>query len=72
MIQQVLSGIGGIGNYGVVSILLFFAVFAGVLIWAFSRKKSYLQEMSALPLDSGETGAENSSKKTSDPETHHE
>ena len=37
--------------YGVISICLFFAVFLGVLVWAFCLKKSYLKAMSELPLD---------------------
>jgi cytochrome c oxidase cbb3-type subunit 3 len=55
MIKNVLSDIGGIGIYGVISILLFFAVFTGMLFWAFSMKKSFAQKMSACPLHDGET-----------------
>lgn len=55
MIKNVLSDIGGIGMYGVISILLFFAVFTGMLIWALSLKKQYAQKMSACPLHDGET-----------------
>ena len=51
MIQNVLSRIGGVGNYGVISICLFFVVFVGVLVWTFSPKPSYISEMRALPLD---------------------
>jgi hypothetical protein len=51
MIQNVLSGIGGVGIYGVISICLFFAVFVGVLVWITGLKRSYLNAMSELPLD---------------------
>lgn len=51
MIQNVLSGIGGVGIYGVISICLFFAVFVGVLVWTIGLKKSYLNSMRVLPLE---------------------
>ena len=54
MIKNVLSGIGGVGLYGVISITLFFAVFIGMLIWVFAMKKSFAKTMSALPLNDGE------------------
>lgn len=54
MIKNVLTDIGGIGLYGVISICLFFAVFIGMLIWAFRIKKPFAQHMSALPLNDGE------------------
>ena len=58
MIKNVLSEIGGIGIYGVISICLFFAVFTGMLVWACRMKKSFAQKMSAAPLDDGETKVE--------------
>lgn len=58
MIKNVLSDIGGVGLYGVISILLFFAVFTGMVIWAFSMKKSFAQKMSASPLNDGEKKSE--------------
>lgn len=54
MIKNVLSDIGGIGLYGIVSIGLFFAVFIGMLIRALRMKKSFAQKMSACPLHDGE------------------
>jgi len=57
MIKNVLSHIDGVGLYGVISICIFFGFFAGVLVWAGLRKKSYLNQMSALPLDGGELPA---------------
>jgi hypothetical protein len=55
MIKNVLCNIDGIGLYGVISICIFFGFFTGMLLWAFMRKKNYLNQMSALPLDAGET-----------------
>ena len=54
MIKNVLSDIGGVGLYGVISISLFFAVFTGMLIWVCGMKKSFAKNMSALPLNDGE------------------
>jgi len=50
MVQNVLREIGGVGIYGVISVCLFFAVFTGVIIWAFAQKKKMLDEASTLPL----------------------
>lgn len=62
MIKNVLQDIGGVGIYGVVSICLFFTVFSGALVWAFLQKKSFLKEMSVLPL---EDGSQSSTRKGS-------
>lgn len=51
MIRNILQDIGGVGLYGIVSLLLFFLVFGSVLIWALRLKRPYLDEMSHLPLD---------------------
>jgi len=51
MIQKVLNSIGGVGNYGVVAVVLFFVVFLGVLVWAFGLRRPYLDRMSRLPLE---------------------
>jgi hypothetical protein len=63
MIKNVLTSLGGIENYGILSICLFFATFLSALLWALLQKKSLVQHMAALPLDAGEV------KKG---ETHHE
>lgn len=57
MIQNVLSGIGGIGIYGVISVILFFLVFAGALVRVCFIKKPHLDAMSALPLEPDEIAA---------------
>ncbi|MCX8089314.1 MAG: CcoQ/FixQ family Cbb3-type cytochrome c oxidase assembly chaperone [Verrucomicrobiae bacterium] len=55
MIKAVLEHIGGIGVYGVISILLFFAVFVGVLLRVARMKRAHTDAMAALPLHDGET-----------------
>jgi len=53
MMQNVVREIGGVGLYGVVSILLFTFVFGGALIWAVCMKKAVAERLSALPLEEG-------------------
>jgi hypothetical protein len=50
MIKNVLSDLGGVGLYGVISVCLFFAVFIGALIWTFAQRMSLMDAMGALPL----------------------
>ena len=51
MIQNILKHLGGIQNYGIVSLCLFCVVFIGVLLWAFLQKKSHLDYMARVALD---------------------
>jgi hypothetical protein len=51
MIKNVLTNIGGISLYGVVSILIFVVVFTAVFLWMLMLKKPYCQAMQALPLE---------------------
>ena len=60
MIKSVLEHIGGVGVYGVLSICIFFAFFAGVLLWAARLKKSHLNAASTLPLE--DSAPDNQSK----------
>jgi cytochrome c oxidase cbb3-type subunit 4 len=62
MIKNVLTSIGGVENYGIISIIIFFTFFLGVLVWAFSRRQDYLHAMSTLPLDRDNQGSQNNSK----------
>jgi len=54
MIKYIYENIGGVGLFGVISILLFFVFFTGMLLWASFLKKPYLNTMRELPLDGGE------------------
>jgi len=51
MIQSILSHLGGVERFGIISLFLFCAVFVGVLFWAFLQKKSHLEYMSRVALD---------------------
>jgi hypothetical protein len=71
MVENVLSRMGGVSMYGIISICLFFAVFIGVLIWMVGLKKSYIEEMRELPLD-GASGPESDAHLTPNPENQHD
>lgn len=50
MIRDALMEIGGVGLYGVVSVLLFFTVFGVAMVWAFRLRRPFLDTMGGLPL----------------------
>jgi cytochrome c oxidase cbb3-type subunit 4 len=54
MIEHVLHDLNGIEIFGIISIVLFFVFFSGMLLWAGRLKKPYLNSMQDLPLDGGE------------------
>lgn len=54
MIRNVLTDIGGVGLYGVISICLFFAVFTGALVWTLLQRRSLMTALGELPLNDGE------------------
>jgi len=51
MIKSILTHIGGIENFGLISLCLFFVFFTGMLIWAFTLKRPYLKAMAEAPLE---------------------
>jgi hypothetical protein len=51
MIQNLLRHLGGIENYGIVSLCLFGAIFLGAFVSICLQKKSHLEYMSRLALD---------------------
>jgi hypothetical protein len=51
MIQNVLRSLGGIENYGIISLCLFITVFTAMVIWALLKKRAYLDRMAHLPLE---------------------
>lgn len=51
MIQNVLKSLGGIQNYGILSLCLFCAIFSLVIVWAAVQKKTHLDRMARLPLE---------------------
>lgn len=53
--------------FGIISIVLFFTFFTGMLIWTFCLKKSHLNSMRSLPLDSGERALQTSNSQIPNP-----
>jgi hypothetical protein len=51
MFKFILQHLGGVEQYGIVSLCLFCTIFTGVLIWAFMQRKSHLEYMSRVALD---------------------
>ena len=51
MIKNVLQEIGGLGIYALISLLLFFIVFTGALIWTFMQRAALCRRMESLPLE---------------------
>lgn len=51
MIKNVLQEIGGVGVYALVSLLLFFIVFTGAIIFTFIQRASLCRKMESLPLE---------------------
>ncbi len=66
MITNVLSAIGGVGVFGVISICLFFVVFTGALLWALGLPAGFLRTMGDLPL------ADEGTPATINGDSHHE
>ncbi|HLH54854.1 MAG TPA: hypothetical protein VKY92_14690 [Verrucomicrobiae bacterium] len=52
MIHSILRHIGGVQHFGIVSLCLFCTVFLGVLFWTFIQKKTHIEYMSKVALDS--------------------
>jgi len=51
MIHNVLRYLGGIEQYGMVSLCLFGSLFTGVLLWACLQRKGHLDRMARIPLE---------------------
>jgi cytochrome c oxidase cbb3-type subunit 4 len=62
MIRNVLTHTGGVEVYGIISILLFFVFFTGMLIWAYRLRRDHLEAMGRLPLDGGDQVAHHGSE----------
>mgnify|MGYP000898200245 CR=1 FL=1 len=50
MFSQNLSSIEGVSIFPIITLVLFFLIFSGVLIWVFKRDKSYIETLSNIPL----------------------
>ncbi|MFQ5498980.1 MAG: hypothetical protein ACE5FH_04850 [Candidatus Zixiibacteriota bacterium] len=52
MIRDVLQSIDGADTFATISLVLFFAFFVTVSVFVLRLKKSFVDSMAALPLDS--------------------
>lgn len=55
MISESLEAITGVSIYPIISFVLFFTFFAGMLVWVFRQSKAEIAELSNLPLDDDQT-----------------
>ncbi len=54
MYKNVLVSIDGINIFPIISLILFFIFFVGLIIWVTRIDKNYVKEMESLPLDEEE------------------
>ena len=54
MIKNVLQEVGGLGAYALISLLLFFTVFTGAIVFTFLQRASLCRKMESLPLEDEE------------------
>lgn len=53
-IKHNLESIDGVGLYPMISLIIFFAIFIGMLIYVFVLPKKTIEELENLPLDTNE------------------
>lgn len=53
-IKHNIESIEGIGIYPMISLLIFFIIFVGMLVYVFVIPKSKIDELSNLPLDNND------------------
>ena len=46
-----LSSIENVSIYPIITLILFFAVFVGAVIWIFTRDKEYITKLENIPLE---------------------
>jgi|GEM_PF-652669 cbb3-type cytochrome oxidase subunit 3 len=50
MFSQNLSSIDNVWIFPIISLVLFFLIFSGVIIWVFKKEKPYMELYSNIPL----------------------
>ena len=66
MFKHYLTTSENVDFFGLLSLLIFFLVFSAVIIWVIKMKKSYINEMSELPLEKEDDINSNEYKSSSD------
>ena len=50
MFSQNLSSIDGVSIFPIITLILFFVMFSGVLYWVLKKDKSYMESLANMPL----------------------
>lgn len=58
MFKYLFDSIAGIEIFPIISLLLFFGLFIGIVYWAVRADKKYLKKMKELPLDVSKNNGE--------------
>lgn len=58
MFKNIFNAMSGIEVYGIISMILFFLIFLGVIYWSIKVDKKYLNKMKQLPLDSSNSNGD--------------
>ncbi len=51
MLSENLSALEGVSIYPIVSLIIFFLVFAFAIVWVIKLDKKYINRMESIPLD---------------------
>jgi hypothetical protein len=46
-----LSSIENVSIYPIITLIIFFTIFVGAVIWIYTRDKDYISELENIPLD---------------------
>jgi cbb3-type cytochrome oxidase subunit 3 len=60
--RQFLNGVQGVDIYLIISLLIFFTFFIGMLVWLITAKKDKMQQIKNIPLNDGSIPNQNLSK----------
>lgn len=61
--RQFLNGVQGVDIYLIISLLIFFTFFIGMLVWLITAKKDKMQQIKNIPLNDGSILNQNLSKQ---------
>ena len=62
MYKNILQSIDNIAIWPVISFVIFFIFFVGLLLWVFTRDKEFIEKMKALPIQESSTDEPETSK----------
>lgn len=53
MFRNILNGVEGVTDLPIFVMIVFFLIFTGSIVFAYSSRKDYIKRMSTLPMDDG-------------------